>query len=74
MLIRPGLEAADKAGARAYIEASPSGLPLYVRHGWEKEVDELTIDMTPYGGQGIAHNPCLMREPGAGSKLGKREG
>ena len=72
MLIRPGLEAADEAGAQTYIEASPSGLPLYLRHGWE-QVDEMVIDMTPYGGHGIAHQPFLMREPGAGSKLGKTE-
>lgn len=73
MLIRPGLEAADKAGAQTYIEASPFGLPLYLRHGWE-QVDEMVIDTRPYGGHGVEHQPFLMREPGAGSKLGKTDG
>lgn len=73
MLLRPGLEDADKAGAQTYIEASPSGLPLYLRHGWV-QVDELVIDMKPHGGEGVERNPCLMREPGAGSKVGKAEG
>ena len=70
MLIRPGLEAADKAGAKTFIEASPSGLPLYLRHGWEP-VDEMVIDMRPHGGHEIARQKCLMREAKAGNKEGK---
>lgn len=69
LLIRPGLDAADRAGAQTYIEASPFGLPLYLRHGWEV-VDGMAVDTGPYGGQGVEHQPFLMREPGAGSKLG----
>lgn len=65
-LIAPGLEAADTAGAKAYIEASPKGLPLYLKHGWVP-VDEMVIDLTPYGGEGVARQKFLMREPGAGS-------
>lgn len=34
-------------------------------------MDEMVIDMRPYGGEGIERNPYLMREPGAGSKGGK---
>ena len=67
-LIRRGLEAADKDGAQTFIEASPAGLPLYLKHGWEP-VDELVIDMRPHGGEGIEVNPSLMREPNAPSKL-----
>ena len=69
MLIRPGLAAADKDGAQTFIEASPAGLPLYLRHGWEP-VDEMTIDMRPHGGTGIEVMPLLMREPNAPNKLG----
>ena len=71
-LILPGLVDADRAGAQTYVEASPAGLPLYLRHGWE-QVDEMVLDMRPYGGDGMEHQPFLMREPGAGSKLGKRD-
>ena len=73
MLIRPGLEAADKADAHTYIEASPAGLGLYLKHGWEV-VDELVIDMEKhgvYGDEKFAHNKNLMREPGAPNKIGK---
>ena len=70
MLIRPGLEAADKAGAKTYIEASSKGLGLYLKHGWEP-VDELVIDMGQYGGEGVEKEKMLVREPNAPSKLGK---
>lgn len=73
MLLQPGLEAADAAGAKTYVEASPAGFPLYLKHGWE-QVDEMVVDMRPYGGDGIEHQPLLIREPGAGSRLGKAEG
>ena len=69
MLIRPGLEAADKDGAQTFIEASPAGLPLYLRHGWEL-VHKMTIDMRPHGGTGIEAMPLLIREPNAPNKLG----
>ncbi len=72
LLIRPGLEAADKAGAQTYIEASPSGLPLYLKHGWEP-VDEMVIDMRQYGGHQVEHQKFLMREPNAPNKLGKKK-
>ena len=68
LLIAPGLEAADRDGAKTYIEASPTGLPLYLRHGWEP-VDEIVIDMKPHGGKDIAHQKLLMREPYAPDKL-----
>ena len=46
MLLKPGLADADKAGAQVYIEASPAGLPVYLKYGW-KPVDEIQIDMRP---------------------------
>ncbi len=74
MLIRPGLEAADEAGMQTYIEASPDGLPLYLKYGWEP-VDEMVIDMEKHGiGSGVERMPFLMREAGAPNKLGKKVG
>lgn len=74
MLIRQGLEAADKAGAQTYIEATPDGLPLYLKFGWEP-VDEMVIDMGRHGaGSGIERMPYLMREPGAPNKADKKVG
>lgn len=72
MLIRPGLEDADKAGAQTYIEASPDGLPLYLKHGWEP-VDNMVIDMgTHEAGSGVEVMPFLMREANAPNKVGKK--
>lgn len=69
MLIREGLAAADRDNARTYIEASPKGLGLYIRHGW-KIIDTIKMDMTPYGGNGMAVEELLIREPGAGAIAG----
>ena len=63
LLIRDGLSLVDKHNARTYIEASPVGLQLYQRHGW-KLIDDISIDMTPYGGTGGASEKILMRAPG----------
>ncbi|KAI4215471.1 MAG: hypothetical protein LQ351_001940 [Letrouitia transgressa] len=64
LLIRDGLAAADRDNAITYIEASPAGVELYKRHGW-KQVDDILIDMAPYGGEGIASEKCFIRSPGA---------
>ena len=65
MLIREGLADADRDNARTYIEASPSGYELYLRHGW-KQVDEIVIDISKHGGRGVATEKLLLREPGGG--------
>lgn len=67
MLIRPGLADADRAGLQTYIEASPDGLPLYLKHGWAP-VDELVLDMGKHGAGssgGVEVMPFLMREANA---------
>lgn len=63
MLIGEGLADADRHNARTYIEASPAGYELYLRHGW-KQVDEIVIDIGNYGGHGVATEKLLLREPG----------
>ena len=63
MLIAEGLADADRDHARTYIEASPAGYELYLRHGW-KQVDAIVIDTAQYGGRGVATEKLLLREPG----------
>lgn len=63
LLIRGGLAMADEVGAKIYLESSAVGMPLYLKHGF-KQVDDILIDMRPYGGIGIASEKCMMREPG----------
>ena len=62
-LVEVGLQSADAAGAQAYVEASPEGYPLYLKHGWV-DCDELVIDMRQHGGEAIERQKFLMREPG----------
>ncbi|KAL6719969.1 hypothetical protein ACLMJK_001890 [Lecanora helva] len=73
MLIRSGLETVDKARAPAYVEASPIGFPLYLKHGWQP-VDQVVIDMRPYGGKGIERQNLLMRKPRGSNEAGKASG
>lgn len=63
LLIRGGLAIADEAGARIYLESSAVGASLYLKHGF-RQVDDILIDMRPYGGTGIESAKCMMREPG----------
>ena len=63
MLIAEGLADADRDHTRTYIEASPAGYELYLRHGW-KEVDAIVIDVAKFGGHGVATEKLLMREAG----------
>ncbi|KAL8939341.1 MAG: hypothetical protein Q9216_003405 [Gyalolechia sp. 2 TL-2023] len=69
MLMREALAAADRDGAKAYVEASPKGLALYQRLGW-RVVDTIKMDMTRYGGKGMAIEELMIRQPGAGAAAG----
>ena len=60
MLIKWGLDLADKDGARAYRESTPAGHPLYRRFGWE-DTDEIVFDCNEYGGSGIQTTIVMIR-------------
>ena len=62
LLVRDGLDKVDEVGARAFLEAAPVAVHLYLKHGFRR-VDEILIDMSPYGGVGVASYKCMMREP-----------
>ena len=62
MLIKAGLDLADRDYAHTYIEASAKGLSLYLRHGWEP-VGATTIDMRKYGGTEVVVEKTLIRKP-----------
>ena len=51
---------ADEVGAKTYLESSAKGVPLYSRHGFE-QVDDVLIDMRPYGGTGVESEKCMVR-------------
>ena len=61
MLIKSGLEIVDAAGARAELEATPQGKPVYERYGF-KEVDEIVFELEDYGSKGTQITTCMMRD------------
>jgi predicted GNAT family N-acyltransferase len=62
MLIKWGIEQADKAQLPTYLEASAEGRALYARFGF-KEVEQHTFDMADYGGQGLEISTVMIRSP-----------
>ena len=64
-LIRIVLDQADRDGKQTYIEASPVGLPLYLKHGWEP-IGDIVVDMNKYGEDWVAVQKQLIREPNRG--------
>ena len=63
-LLRWGLEQADQLGLKVWIDASPSGLGLYQKLGWE-EVSILKIELKEWGGKEGETDvtASLVREP-----------
>jgi GNAT superfamily N-acetyltransferase len=68
LLLAPVLAVADKENAKTYIEASKKGHALYLKHGWV-QVDEIVVDLSPYGGDEKERLGLLMREPGSGKRI-----
>ena len=61
MLLRWGIEQADAAGKKCYLESTPAAFPVYQRYGWVK-IDEAVVDAEQFGGQNeiVA---IMVREP-----------
>ncbi|GFF78261.1 hypothetical protein IFM61392_00374 [Aspergillus lentulus] len=57
-----GVRMADQKNARIYLEASPEGYPLYRKYGW-RDVEDIVIDYSVYGGEGDARYVVMIREP-----------
>ncbi|GLB34348.1 putative acetyltransferase (GNAT) domain containing protein [Lyophyllum shimeji] len=58
-----GVRKADQKNARIYLEATPEGYPLYRKYGW-RDVGELVMDFSLYGGEGDARYVVMIRKPG----------
>lgn len=54
MLLRHGLELADREGRKTYIESTVAGHPLYLKLGW-KDVDLIDVRGKP--------NWIMIRDP-----------
>jgi hypothetical protein len=64
MLIKWGCEIADISGVPAFLEASPTGLPLYEKAGF-KEVDRFDLILEQFGGKGIRTTVQMIKYPEA---------
>lgn len=62
MLLKWGLDQADKAQLPSYLEASDMGRPLYERLGY-RPVKETFFDLSKYSSEGIERNTVMLRDP-----------
>lgn len=53
MLIRWGIEQAERDGVPVYLEAGIMGKPVYERFGFTQVGDLLEVDLKAGGGQGV---------------------
>lgn len=66
--MRWGIDQADAAGRKCYLESTPVALPIYCKYGWRK-VDEVLIDLEKFGGPKENVIAVMMREPRALSRV-----
>jgi len=62
LLMKYGIEEADRLGIRSYLEASAAGKGLYLRYGY-KPVKNIEFDTRPYGGDFTDIHTVMIREP-----------
>ncbi len=60
--IRWGREIAQRHGVPAFLEATPAGLPVYKKSGFQ-EVDKFVFDLEKYGGVGSRVNVQMIKYP-----------
>lgn len=61
-MLQWGMQLADTWQTRIYLEATPEGYPVYLKHGW-KPVEELVLDFGQHGGEGKQPFWVMMRDP-----------
>ncbi|KAJ5780096.1 Acyl-CoA N-acyltransferase [Penicillium paradoxum] len=61
-VLKWGTEKADASQSRIFLEATPEGIPLYLKHGW-KILEEVTIDYAAFGSTGSESFSLMMRDP-----------
>ena len=60
LLLRQGLERADRSGLPVYLDSAVMGKPLYERHGF-KVTSEMPLDCLEYGGRSDGKHWCMLR-------------
>ncbi|CAG8897191.1 unnamed protein product [Penicillium egyptiacum] len=61
-ILKWGMEKADASQSRIFLEGTPEGVPVYLKHGW-KILEEVVMDYTRFGGVGQESFFLMMRDP-----------
>lgn len=61
-MLRWGMQKADAWQARIYLESTPEGYPVYLKHGW-RPVEEVSLDFSQHGGVGSEPFVVMIRDP-----------
>ncbi|KAJ5339743.1 hypothetical protein N7452_006471 [Penicillium brevicompactum] len=61
-MLKWGIEKADATKSRIYLEATPEGVPAYLKYGW-KHVEDVRLDYADYGGAGVETYYIMIRDP-----------
>lgn len=62
MLLKWGCDKADEYGIITVLHATPEGFKLYSKNGF-KLVEELHLDLRPYGGNETIVRRAMIRQP-----------
>jgi GNAT superfamily N-acetyltransferase len=71
-LLREGLKEVDQRGLPAFIEASPAGLGLYKKFGWE-EMLKTTINLKDFGGDDVECVTVGLIRPAGAKEMAKEQ-
>ncbi|CAG8947480.1 unnamed protein product [Penicillium salamii] len=61
-MLKWGIEKADAAKSRIYLEATPEGVPVYLKYGW-RHLEEVTMSYDDHGGVGEESFYLMIRDP-----------
>lgn len=64
LMMKWGVELADREGMDAYLESSPKGVGVYRKFGFVEQ-DEVTVNVEAYGEY---KNLCMVRKPTTGAQ------
>ncbi|RDW84932.1 hypothetical protein BP6252_02522 [Coleophoma cylindrospora] len=64
ILLKYGIEKADRDGARIYLTAAAAGYEIYEKKGWKSLDDTIVVDAEQWGlpNGGISKTVCMMRD------------
>ena len=62
MLLKWGIDHADRNGARIFLTSTPAAHKLYLKYGW-RDVDELKLNLGEHGDEETVIIKAMIRDP-----------